>query len=131
MERSDRIEPASQRKVRAISGWNVFQKEQLGESKSLEPSEYKQAIADISKKWRGYTDEQKEVYILQARYEQECRDRLSQTPLSLKGEGKTELEMQVGRSGCKKLSGKRLKVNYEQYQSHTLWEMPSQLGDGD
>ncbi len=131
MERSARIEAMSQKKVRALSAWNVFQKEQLGESKSLEPSEYKKAIAEISRKWRGYTDEEKEPYILQARYEQECRDSLSQTPLSLKGEGNTELEMQVGRSGCKKLSSKRLKVNYEQYQSHTLWEMPSHLGDGD
>lgn len=73
---------------------------------------------------------EKAPYVIKANYEQECREQLKSIPLALKGEGKSELEIKVGRKGCSKLSSKRMVLNDEAYRSHDLWSAPTQLGDG-
>lgn len=129
------------RKVRALSGWNCFQREQLRCS-TLDPAKYKQAMKDISKKWKALSDDDKEAFHVQARYEQSLREQLATTPLTTRTESKTTtvstgptttqiLEDQVGRSGCKKLSSRRLAVNETSKEQHPLWSSATQLGDCD
>ena len=76
------------------------------------------------------TAEEKEPYHIQALHEQQKRTELASTPLPKAGEGLTDLELEVGRSGSKKLSAKRLLLNEEQLQGSTTWSWPTQLGDG-
>ena len=108
----------------------MFQKQSLSEAQALQPNEYSKYVKDLSVKWKHMSAEEKEPYIIQAQFEQEARDQLALEPLGLKESGKSELELQVGKKGCSKISGKRLLVNAEHFQSHDLWSSPTQLGDG-
>jgi len=130
VQKANRLDQAAKRKVRALSGWNVFQRKMMSESGALEPDEYKKRVREVSSTWKSYTPEEKEPYIIQAKHEQEAREALSQEPLAVKGESKSDLETLVGKSGCKKVSAKRLLVSKEIYQSHEMWSTPTQLGDG-
>lgn len=124
-----RIADSRTRKTRAISGWNVFQRTEL-EGKACSTTEYKAAVKEISAKWKSMTDAEGSPFVLRAQQEQLDREDVSQTPLPLKGEGLSELELKVGRKGLKKCSSKRLAVNEMQFQDHQIWNAPTQLGDG-
>lgn len=103
----------------------------MSDAKSLVPNEYASKVKEISAKWKQKNKkEEKEPYVVQARFEQQARDDLAKQPLPLKGDGKSDLEMLVGRHGCSKLSGKRLSVNMENFRGHSAWSAPTQLGDG-
>lgn len=130
IDKAARFQESTQRKVRKLSGWNIFQREGLRDAKSLSPAEYKVKVQRLSNEWKQFSPEQKDPYNIQALHEQECRETLAETPLGLKGEGKSELELQVGRKGCSKLSSKRLAVNRQQYSSHPFWSLPTKFGDG-
>ena len=121
------------KKIRKLSGWNVFLRERVGRGIGggcLTPDEFKQKNKEASETWSNKTSDEKHAFNLQAALEQEQRERLSKTPLPLKHEGKSELELQVGRSGCKKVSAKRLAVNELEFQQFSTWSAPTQLGDG-
>lgn len=129
-QKKQRLQQAASRKVRSLSAWNVFQRERMGESAALHTNEYSMRVKELSREWKSLSPEEREPYAIQAQHEQQCREELAKTPLALKGEGKSDLEMQVGRKGCQKVSAKRLVVSNNQYHTHGLWDSPTQLGDG-
>ena len=129
-DKAERFQDSVERKVRKLSAWNVFQREGLRDANTLSPAEYKVKVQSLAKEWKQFTPEQKEPYVIQATYEQDCRENLAEVPLGLKGEGKSELELQVGRKGCSKLSSKRLAINQQQYSSHPFWSLSTKFGDG-
>lgn len=134
MEKQARVDEATSRKVRRLSGWNVFQREQL-QDQSLTPGAYSHSVRGVSKRWADLSDTDKDAYRVQAAHENQLREKLSATPLASKfdkkdsAKGIRELEEQVGRSGCKKLSARRLVVNEDNFKNHSVWSCPTQLGD--
>ena len=96
----------------------------------LSPEEYKARTKELSNRWKAKSKEDRHPYVAQAHHEQQLRAQLSSTPLGTQGSGKTELEIQVGRAGCKKVSAKRLAVNENSFFQHPTWSSPTQLGDG-
>ena len=111
----------------------MFLREKVGRGSGggcLTPDEFKEKNKEASETWKNMTSDEKHEFTLQAAIEQEQKEKLSKTPLPLKHEGKSELELQVGRSGCKKVSAKRLAVNELQFQQFSTWSAPTQLGDG-
>lgn len=128
-EKQERIKQASSRCPRALSGWNVFCREKMTGS-SLTTHEYKSEIKQLGPIWKSMSAEEREPFMIQAQHEQLQREELVHKPLPPKGEGKTELELQVGRAGCKKLSIKRLEANEQAFNEHPAWLGATQLGDG-
>jgi|Cyp1metagenome_2_1107374.scaffolds.fasta_scaffold16542_7 hypothetical protein len=100
------------------------------EGSSLQTGDYKAEVKRLGLAWGNMSEEQREAYIIQAKHENLQRSELSELPLPAKGEGKSELELQVGRSGCKKISMKRLEANEKAFMEHQSWSHPTQLGDG-
>ena len=74
------LNKAVSRKVRPLSGWNVFQREML-KTKQISQPEWTQEIRKLSAQWRALSIEEKQNYNLKARYEQGCRDELVKRPL--------------------------------------------------
>ena len=128
-EKNLRIQKAAHRTVRALSGWNIFQREN-SQHMQMGTAEYKSHVKNLSAQWRSLSSDDKAPWNIQARHEQMCREELVDTPLPVKGEGMSELDLAVGRKGRSKLSGRRLQVNTELYNQHFLWSTPTQLGDG-
>ena len=128
-DKHGRLQQSAQRKVRALSPWNVFQKEKM-EGLQLQPSEYKDHVRKLGTEWKAMSDEEKYVFKVKTQHEQNCRDELASIPLAVRNEDKNRLEIEVGKKGCSKLSAKRLHVNTDHYQDHFLWKGPTQMGDG-
>ena len=138
-EKVARTTRATTRKIRNLSGWNVYQKEQLAGLQLL-PGDYKQRVTEISAQWRALSEEDREAYHVQAAHEQGLRDKLGQTPLIPKSEKQNsneglqepvDLEQQVGRAGCKKLSARRLSLNMVSHKEHPAWASPTHFADSD
>ena len=136
--KKQRIAAAESRNLRALSGWNVFQREGLG-GKQLGLAEYNNAVKTLSHQWRQMTDEQKQPYEIQAVHEEHVRSRVAESGLSTTEQIETQhpkldvsarLAEQVGKKGLSKISAKRLAINEELFESHSLWSGDSQLGDG-
>lgn len=120
---------ASSKRMRRVSGWNVFQREQLKDAGSLDPVAYKNVLSQISSRWKQLSDDVRDSFEVQAQFEQVQRERVSEAPLGLKGSSKSEVENLVGRSALKKLSVGRLQHNLERFANHSLWSAPNQLGE--
>lgn len=133
------------RRLRALSGWNVFQKEQMA-GQVLQPDQYKAKLAQVSRAWRDLSVHEKDTYKIEAAHQQTLREQLATTPLLSKAEdtaqqeaqerpGETqlhktnELEQQVGRSACKKLSARRFGLNTALQKEHPLWTSRTQFAD--
>lgn len=138
-QKQARISSASSRKLRQLSGWNVYQRESL-KGLQLEPGEYHQKVKEISGKWRSLSQEDREAYQVEAAHQQAMRDKLSELPLASKSEREggddsdmlkqqADLEQKVGRSGCKKLSARRLALNMESHTKHSLWNSSTNFAD--
>lgn len=102
------------------------------------PERWKQEIRKVRDTWANMPDDEKEAFKVQAAFEQHAREQLAFTPLVPKGKGPDEpgdvrsikaLEETVGRSGCKKLSARRLALNETLRQAHPFWQSATQLGD--
>ena len=119
----------SSRQKRQLTGWNIFQREQLGELGSLDPVTYKNALNRIAIKWRALSNDDKQAFKVQAEYEQVQRAVISETPLPLKGSQKTQGEMDLGSRGLKRISLSRLQKNLSNFAAHPVWQLPHQLGE--
>ena len=102
------------------------------------PDRWKQEIKKVREAWANTPDDEKEAFKLQAAFEQHAREQLAFTPLVPRGKRDDEqgdvrsikaLEEKVGRSGCKKLSARRLALNDNLRQTHPIWQSATQLGD--
>ena len=130
-QRASRIEAAQTRKIRRLSGWNVFQREHL-EGLSLTGDAYKNKVAELGAQWRALHPEDKTRYKIEADYRQSKLDDLARTPLAASNQSQSDggnLEETVWRNAAKKLSARRLALNVQGFQQHSLWDLPTQLGD--
>lgn len=125
----ERFEAARTRKIRKLSGWNVFCKSRLvGETCS--PEENSNRVKRLSSEWKALSADEKCGFEVEAQHQEVLRAQLAFTPLST-GEaakstkGKTVLEEQVGRKACKRLSARRLQINDEQFAKHPIWSLPT------
>ena len=75
-----RLAAASFRRTRRLSPWNVFLKKKLSARGHLSKEEYKEAAHQIATEWKLLAD--KEEYIVEAEYQQSCRDELATRPLT-------------------------------------------------
>ena len=116
------------RKQRKLSAWNVFQREKLKET-SLEPGEYKQHVAELSKEWKSMSEQDQAAFAIQAEFESQLRKQASTIPLAPKGCSRPEVDGQIGTSALKKLSVVRLQQNFQNASDHVVWKSTSQLGE--
>lgn len=138
-QKKARIDEATTRRPRALSGWNIFQRMHFSNlDGQVCPERWKQEIKKVRETWANMPDDEKDAFKVQAAFEQHAREQLAFTPLVPKGAGPDEpghvasikaLEEQVGRSGCKKLSARRLALNENLRQAHPIWQSATQLGD--
>eukprot|EP00438_Fugacium_kawagutii_P004340 Skav207877 [mRNA] locus=scaffold664:397187:404489:+ [translate_table: standard] len=130
-----RLERASKRKLRKLSGWNVFCRQQL-EGSASSTDAYSAKVKEISQHWKALPSDQKQGFEVEAQHQETLRTKLAFTPLSIGNSAKTptELEKRVGRKGCKRLSARRLKINESLYKKHDLWSLQTftscVLGEG-
>lgn len=132
-----RIIKSQKRKIRRLSGWNAFQR--LGMTgKSLPTHEYKRRVAELSKEWRATNQADREAFELEAQHQQQELSRLAQTPLPSKMKREAEkaqgadvaADAAVWKNATKKLSSRRLLLNKEAFNQHSLWDLPTQFGEG-
>ena len=128
--RAERLQKASKRKLRKLSGWNVFQKQRL-EGGAFSTEEYSKKIKLISREWDQLPLDDKQGFEVEAQHQQELRAKLAFTPLSVGTSARipTELERKVGRNCCKKLAARRLKLNEKLFEQHSIWSLPTCFGD--
>ena len=124
-----RIAKAAARKLRKLSGWNIFQREQMQLLGELSPQHYKAELSSISSRWRTLSQEDKSAYRVQATFEEEQRHQVKATPLPLKDGAPPEAEGHVGTAALKKMSVSRLQNNFKDAENHPMWSSPCQLGD--
>lgn len=124
-----RFAKAAVRKVRAVSGWNVFQGQKLQERGPMNPNEWKVASQEIASEWRAMSKADRADFCGQAAFDQDARNRLQDLPLPVADEQPPDLQLHVPKSALKKMSARRLVRNFEAAQEHPLWSPPGQLGD--
>ena len=124
-----RVEAAASRKLRRLTGWNVFQREKLKDQSGLNPSEYKVQIKRLADEWRCLSVDEKELYEIQAEYEEQKRQDVRQTALPPQGGVEPEDHEIIGKQALKKLSASRLQLNFQQGEKHPVWASQVQLGD--
>lgn len=74
---------AARAKLRALSPWNVFQREKMQRfAGKIPPGVYKQTVRQWSREWHTLSSDQKQKYVVQARFEQFCRETLAHRPLA-------------------------------------------------
>lgn len=135
-EKSARLEDAKTRKIRALSGWNIFQRTEM-QGKVVRPGEYRQALTHIKRKWAQMSADDRTPFKVQAAHENQQRQKLASTPQMTAREQASEdaaldtkaLEQEVGSKGCKKLSARRLVLNEEMHKTHKGWTAVTQFGD--
>lgn len=100
-----------------------------GESLGLQ--QYTARVREASRAWRDLSQEDKQAFEVEANHQETLRAELSVTPLSVgsKAKERTDLEEAVGRKSCKLLSARRLKLNDEQFDHHSLWDLLTCLCD--
>lgn len=124
-----RVEAAASRKLRKLTGWNVFQREKLKDQSGLNPSEYKVQIKKLADEWRHLSMDDKDSYEVQAQYEEQKRQDVRQTALPPKGVVESEDNEIIGKQALKKLSASRLQINFQHGEKHPVWASQTQLGD--
>ncbi|CAK9000125.1 PARP-type domain-containing protein (Fragment) [Durusdinium trenchii] len=134
-EKRARFNHAATRKIRKLSGWNVFLKQQV-QGESLDMGDYTRRVKDASKLWKTMSQDDKEAFEVEANHQEKLRGELAQQPLSAGHAAKapTALEKAVGHNSCKRLSARRLKLNDEQFDCHGALkaeQIDMTLSDGD
>lgn len=139
-EKEARLHESQRRKVRALSGWNIFQKHKLQEQGLVDPLTYKKRVKELSHEWAQLSETEKEAFKLQAAHEQSLREKLAVTPLITKAQKQSAsmpdsetaikgLEEQIGRKGCKLLSSRRLCLNEALHRESGVWQSETRLDD--
>ncbi|CAK9087248.1 unnamed protein product [Durusdinium trenchii] len=127
--KAKRVKKAATRKLRKVSGWNIFQREKLkGLATSLEPSAYKAQVKALSREWKNAAQEDRAAYVVQAEYEHSIREKLVDKPLPAKGQAPLKEEAVVGSRALQKLAVCRLINNYKIAESHPIWTSDATMG---
>ena len=127
-EKAERFEKAAARKPRQLSGWNIFLKYKMG-GEIRSPQDYTEKVKQISFEWKTLSDDDRHGFEVEAQHQEMLRSELANTPLSSGKAPKTQLEQQVGVSGCKLLSARRLRLNDQKFAEHPMWSLPTCLCD--
>ncbi|CAK9089611.1 PARP-type domain-containing protein (Fragment), partial [Durusdinium trenchii] len=130
-EKEERFQLAATRKIRRLSGWNIFQKQEL-EGNSLDPGSYRNKVKAIGQAWAHMSEEEKLPFEAEAARLEELRHELANTPLAAPNSksAKTQaLEDQISRNSCKLFSARRLLLNEAEFDRHPLWQLPTCLAD--
>lgn len=130
-EKEERFQLAATRKIRRLSGWNIFQKQEL-EGNSLDPGSYRNKVKAIGQAWAHMSEEEKLPFEAEAARLEELRHELANTPLAAPNSksAKTQaLEDQIGRNSRKLFSARRLLLNEAEFDRHPLWQLPTCLAD--
>ena len=120
-QREQRLEHAKKRKIRKISGWNVFQRDRM-QNQTFSQDDYKARVRELSAEWKRMPDEEKAAFQIEANYQQGLLDDLAQTPLPTK-DHTDEKKENVWRNGAKKLSARRLELNTEAFSATPALEL--------
>lgn len=118
--------------MRKVSGWNVFQREKIGNSGVLDPSAFKAKLADVAREWRSLPFDEKQSFEVQANFEEQQQHEAQQAALPPKISqdatlGKADFTLPPSR--LKKISMARLQNNFNAERNHVIWTAPQQLGD--
>jgi hypothetical protein len=133
--KDDRISEAKSRKVRRLSGWNVFFKEKQEGGQQLSEEGYANSAKALGAAWQNLPEDDRQAYEVEARYRNDCIAELKGRPLASASATETELgetvqqpssqttkylEEIAGKS-CRKVSFIRLTVNEQERASHPAW----------
>ena len=130
-QKEARLHEAATRKIRRLSGWNVFVADRMQGAAVLGRAEYSQKQKDLSKEWKRLPQEEQEAFHIEAARQQNLRDRLETMPLSTADAAPEciNLENEVGKKACKHLSARRLLLNVTDFAQHSAWNLPTCLAD--
>lgn len=123
------MEEVTSRKLRKISGWNIFQRENLRQKGSLAPEQYKSEVALVASKWKSLSPADRLAFETQAEFETQKRLEAKDTPLTPALSARPAVEADVGSAGLKHISASRLQCNFNDERSHPLWADLCQLGE--
>ena len=98
---------ASRRKLRGVSGWNVFQRAGT-DGLSLDPASWRERVKVMSERWRSMSSAARRPYAVRAAAENASRQDASLQPLPTK---EAEDLAQISRNAAKKMSAMRLRRN--------------------
>ena len=127
--RAARVAIAATRKIRKLSGWNIYQREELGKMGHLGTQEFKRQAKIIARKWKALRQDDQEVFNVQAAFEQSQLEKARLEPLAVQGQAAPAIEETFGRRGQTKISLARLQHNFYNAATHDIWSSPTQLGD--
>eukprot|EP00438_Fugacium_kawagutii_P026553 Skav203811 [mRNA] locus=scaffold1236:353221:355548:+ [translate_table: standard] len=130
-QKEHRLQHAANRKIRRLSGWNIFVKMSL-EGQSLSPDEYKhQMNSELPRQWQTMSQDDRDAFHTEAARQEELRFDFANTPFEAGQENvfSTEIEKEIGRNSAKLFSARRLLLNESQYENHAIWKLPTCLGD--
>eukprot|EP00438_Fugacium_kawagutii_P012659 Skav215614 [mRNA] locus=scaffold666:585055:598249:- [translate_table: standard] len=147
LSRKQCVQKRALKKLRKVSGWNVFQRMSISKlGYKLPAQEFKSYLQELSAKWRLLPHDDRQAYVVQAEFEQACRDELAKRPYdsaaaasvarsstSVEEDSKdamgsvdtfstARLQEICGELCRKKLSAKRLFLNKRDFESHTAWK---------
>jgi hypothetical protein len=141
--KEQRVMEGKSRKLRSISGWNVFVQHKTEDSAGMSQEEYKVRMKALSQEWAALLPEDREAYGVEAGYQNDCRAELMTKPLTASNcqvlgeqpddpmqKSTKQLEEIVGDKALKKMSFRRLVANEAARDSHHAWDLYG-LGLGD
>ena len=119
------------RELRAISGWNVFQRQEM-QGSMLQKQAWKKRQRQVSQKWRRMSQDEKQPFNIRATWENEQRQRWLQTPLPAgSGLDRSEVVSEVGQRMTSKMNFDRLHLNLANLQQHSVWQRGLAIADAD
>jgi hypothetical protein len=124
-----RLDDAACRKLRRLSGWNVYQREHTTGGLTMVEVEYTSKVRGLGKDWNKMSVEEKMPYRVKAEYENTVRANLMETPLPVKGARDVVGATVAGKEACKKISAHRLGLNDNLLANHPSWGGPLGLSD--
>ena len=109
------------KKLRKLSGWNVFQREK-NQGCVKKSAEWASFQKEVARAWKELPCDSRAAYEAEASYEQSKWEKLQCAPLLLKGETETQEVKELGSRWAKKIKRKRLDANEQAYRTHMFFD---------
>ncbi|CAE7193916.1 HERC1 [Symbiodinium sp. CCMP2592] len=110
-----------------ITGWNVFLRESLKDTK-LSKGGFQSKDRELGSKWRQMSKTDRERYELRATWEMSRRDHWLKTPLPI-GSNVDNCAQELGHRMQHKMNLHRLGLNFKLMEEHPAWDMGLALSD--